>query len=91
MKTFRIYFNRELDWPQCWSVDEGDQTTEVNVCGFRIEDCPTVSASLSPDLRKRLQLDGSKHPVAWLEVQGALRLERGVAVIAPERRRKARP
>lgn len=33
---FRVYFNRKREAPQVWSIDEGDQSTEVNVINFRL-------------------------------------------------------
>ena len=77
-KRYRIYFNRERDWPQCWSVDEGDQSSEINVCGFEIQDCEVRSALLTPELRAGV--DGRRAPYAWLEVTGVLELAGGHAV-----------
>lgn len=31
MVTWRIYFNRHREAPQVWSIDQGDQSSEVNV------------------------------------------------------------
>ena len=36
MPTYRVYFNRKAEAPQVWSTDEGSQTTEINVIGYRL-------------------------------------------------------
>lgn len=79
-KTYRVYYNRVLDWPQCWSVDEGDWRSEINVCGFAIDQCAVVSRELPPDQRARVDRD--REPVAWLEVAGVLAIERGHALFS---------
>lgn len=61
-KRYRVYFNRKREAPQVWSVDEGTQESEVNVCGFVIhQGCYTSS-----------HYNGEKpnedSPVAWIEV-----------------------
>lgn len=78
MKTYRVYFNRELDFPQAWSVDEGDQTSEVNVIGFQILGADCFAKVLPP--AERVGLDPKKSPLAWLQVYGVLRLDGGLAV-----------
>lgn len=78
MKTYRLYFNREKDWPQCWSIDEGTQATEINVCGVRLSGV-RAEARLRPqgDVAKE---DQEKVPAAWLEVEAeGLVLTEGVA------------
>jgi len=78
-KTYRVYFNRELEWPQCWSVDEGDQTTEINVCGFELHGVEAKSRNLTrSELRKQVTYKFNQ-PFAWIEVTGTLRLEAGIA------------
>jgi len=80
MKTYRIYFNREREWPQCWSVDEGTQASEINVVGFQLAGVEALSKTLPRDARA--SFDNS--PFAWLEVRNAeLRLDDGVAHFLP--------
>jgi hypothetical protein len=83
LKRYRVYFNRAREWPQCWSVDEGTQDTEVNVCGFQIDGCAVASRSLPPGARTGLEAD--RHPFAWLEVDGVLTIDGGHAVFATDR------
>lgn len=62
---YRVYFNREREWPQCWSIDEGGQETEINVCGVSFG--PGVRAVTrtrrAPDVNP-----GDSSPFAWIEV-----------------------
>lgn len=67
--TYRVYYNRALDYPQVWSVDEGTPASEVTCIGFCID---------GPIARSHFQ--SSAQPCAWLEVDGTLTLEGGVAV-----------
>lgn len=78
MKTYRVYFNRELDFPQAWSVDEGTQESEINIVGFQIIGADSFSKVLSAD--ERAGLDGKRTPVAWLQVYGELTLKAGMAI-----------
>lgn len=44
MRRYRVYFNRKSEAPTVWSIDEGVQTSEINVKEFRIGvDCHTRS------------------------------------------------
>lgn len=72
--TYRFYFNRHAEAPQVWSVDEGDQTTEVNV---KQVVCYVKATS---------HYNGTKvnpdSPSAWFEVENArLSIIGGVAHI----------
>lgn len=76
MKLFRVYFNRLNEAPQIWSIDEGDQTTEINVTGLTMMGCDVESkCNLS-------ETDTENRPKAWFEVRGFLRVEAGVAIIS---------
>jgi len=76
-KRYRVYFNRALEAPQCWSVDEGTQDSEINVIGFRIVGAEASSKTLAPGTK----VDHHNTPFAWLEVLAReLVLENGVAV-----------
>ncbi len=77
---YRVYFNRELEWPQCWSVDEGDQSTEINVTGFIIEGAVAIARTLSKEERAEAIKDRLNRPFAWLEVQGEMSLVGGKAI-----------
>lgn len=79
--TYRVYFNREREWPQCWSIDEGDQTTEINVVGFALHGVEAVS--FTHDRQARIDRDAT--PFAWLEVRHAqFSVGNGVAVFTPQ-------
>lgn len=73
-KKYRVYFNRLNEAPQVWSIDEGTQESEVNVIGYEIVDCYTVSRV---DLEETVNRD---RPKAWLEVHGHLELQGGRAI-----------
>jgi len=61
MRRWRVYFNRELDWPQVWSVDEGDQSTEINVIAVHLMGC-TVQSVFDPTA------PAPNAPKAWFDV-----------------------
>ena len=76
--TFRLYFNRCEDWPQIWSIDSGDASTECNVVGWRIEHGVTAVGARADSLAT---VDRQREPVAWMAIDAAsLRIENGVAV-----------
>jgi hypothetical protein len=75
VKTYRVYFNRLNEAPQVWSVDEGDQATEINVTRIALVDC---SAETHVNLA---ETDTENKPKAWFEVIGTLQIVDGVAVI----------
>lgn len=74
MSDFRIYFNRKNEAPQVWSVDQGDQSSEINVKEWRLHRCNAdshyeASVKVNPDT-----------PTAWIVVMHAImRVEHGVA------------
>ena len=43
MATYRVYYNRRREAPQIVSFDEGDQSTEINVCAVRFHRVSAVS------------------------------------------------
>lgn len=75
MKRYRFYFNRLNEAPQIWSVDEGNQSTEINVTAVRTIECATCTGC---DLSETVNRD---RPRAWVETVGWLTIEAGVAVI----------
>lgn len=78
--TFRLYFNRCEDWPQIWSIDDGDIAHECNVVAWRTEPGVTMRAGRVSD-ELRATLDKARQPVAWCEVEAAnCRIEAGIAV-----------
>lgn len=78
MKTYRVYFNKELEFPQAWSVDEGDQTTEINVAGFQLLGADAFAKVLSKE--ERAGVDRVNTPLAWLQVYGTMTLKSGIAI-----------
>lgn len=81
MSAYRIYYNTASDWPQCWSIDEGDQSSEINVIGIDIGICPWRTNQL-PD-KARDGADPKKVPTAWIEVTGRLEVRGGRAYFSP--------
>ena len=78
--TYRVYFNRELEWPQCWSVDEGDQTSEVNVVGFVIEGCKVASRNLDAARERSSAVHRLDKPFAWIEIEASsFTVSKGIA------------
>lgn len=75
MKTYRIYYNREKDWPQVWSVDEGSQATEINVIGVEFDGVQVTSQHLPAPLADTPR----ESPFAWFEVTAHLEVVGGVA------------
>ena len=80
---YRVYFNRELEWPQCWSVDEGDQSTEINVTGFEVNGCRIESRTLTKEERAGAIRDRLNRPYAWFAVDGWLTVKNGRAIFHP--------
>jgi hypothetical protein len=74
-KRYRYYFNRWAELPQVWSVDQGDQTSEINVIAVRTEGCVTVTGC---DPSETINRD---RPKVWVEAVGVLSIENGIAVI----------
>lgn len=75
MKLFRVYFNRWNEAPQVWSIDEGDQASEINVRAVSMHHCDMESKT------NPAETDIENKPKAWFEVRGNLRVIQGVAVI----------
>ncbi len=70
-----MYFNRANDFPQVWSVDQGSHASEINVQRIVLRVLP-VTSGYDPTATY-------PEPKAWFEVDGALRIEDGAAVIEP--------
>lgn len=88
--TYRIYYNRMSDFPQVWSIDEGTSSTEINVVGFELLGVSAKGAARAPHPQVERQPFGTpalSGPTAWVEVDGLMTLECGVAVFRPLRER----
>jgi len=59
---YRVYFNRKREAPQVWSIDEGNQASEVNVIAFHVYPGCTVGSRFNGEPAN----DNS--PSAWIEV-----------------------
>lgn len=80
---YRVYYNRSQDFPQLWSVDEGDQSTEFNVIDIDAVGCPVAWRALPPPIRAAEGV-GPVFPSAWNEIEAAgVKVVRGVAVFTP--------
>lgn len=77
MTKYRVYFNRHNEFPQVWSIDEGDVETEVNVKQLIMVDVRAVTHYDSTG-------DNVNTPKAWFEVHGRLEVRAGVAYIFGE-------
>ena len=62
MKHFRAYFNRHREQPQVWSIDEGDQSTEINVSSFAVNAGCIVASRYNGDK------PNEDSPSAWIEI-----------------------
>lgn len=63
---YRVYFNRKNEKPQIWSVDEGHQTSEINVSHWMLhqlsaEDGGDLSVEPNPDT-----------PTVWIKILHSL-------------------
>jgi hypothetical protein len=56
------YFNRHREAPQVWAIDEGDQSSEINVCGFYTSPECTVKSGYN------CTPANDSAPSAWIEV-----------------------
>lgn len=81
-KLYRVYFNRRREWPQIWSVDEGDQSSEINVKEVDII-VPVYTKSLGSEAALAAT-NPDTTPFAWMECTGVLILSNGVATIKHE-------
>lgn len=75
---YRVYFNHELEWPQAWSVDEGEQSTEINVCGFVLH-CGVTADSHTLPSEEKAKSNRQDKPFAWIEVEGRMEIRQGIA------------
>ena len=64
MKVWRVYFNRAVEAPQVWSIDQGDQTSEINVQGVRFTLGVVAVTKFDPHVR----LNNTTAPRGWIEV-----------------------
>lgn len=75
MPDYRIYFNRKAEFPQVWSFDEGDQTSEVNIVDFKCHDITMVEPGA--DFAVKVNPDT---PTVWINVRRAtVQMRAGVA------------
>lgn len=73
---YRIYFNAHSDAPLVWSVDDGEGTVEHHVRGFSLLGCWSKSVYTGKPANE-------DEPVAWIEVDGVLRIEHDFAFFWP--------
>lgn len=74
MPTYRVYFNRHAEFPTVFSVDEGDQSSEINVA--RVEG-HRVNFEFHYDPNVKINPDT---PSAWMTVHHAvLQVREGTA------------
>lgn len=71
----RVYFNRRSDYPFIWSVDDGNQSTEVKVKDvvIKVQSCTASGPG-----------DNENSPTVWIEVNDAcLTIRDDVAYLEP--------
>lgn len=67
--TYRVYYNREEDYPQRWSFDEGSVVSEVNVQDVQIHGCDCrTSGESSLVVEQWTREQRARFPIAWLRV-----------------------
>jgi hypothetical protein len=66
VKKWRVYFNRRREAPQVWSVDEGDQTSEVNVQWVAFRSISFDRSSFAADIP---EAEADTKPAAWFEFE----------------------
>lgn len=76
MKSYRVYFNRQMDWPMIWCVDEGDISTQIR-CPY-VEFLGVVANGDTRLQPKKVKIPPNE-PVAWFDVVGTLKIDKGVA------------
>jgi hypothetical protein len=82
MKRWRVYFNRQQDWPMIWCLDQGDISTQIRVHWVKMKGVKLEGATVIEEKpKKRIP----NEPVAWFEVHGMLRIKNGVATITGKR------
>jgi hypothetical protein len=72
-KTYRFYYNGEKYFPQIWSVDEGDSSTEINVVNV-VYEAPSEGRYLKT-------ADNESEPKVFMIYFGRLEVSNGVAYI----------
>lgn len=66
-RRYRIYFNSREASPACWSIDEGDASTERQVVAFNFNS-GVYADSHTLDPKTRASADPKTTPFAWIEV-----------------------
>lgn len=59
----RVYFNQKEDYPNVWSIDDGDQENEIRVPGIVVQGVCCTQYMYKPK--------SADHPVAWLHFHEA--------------------
>ena len=76
--TYRAYFNRSVDFPQVWSIDEGDISSEINVLGFQLGHGIRAWSERVPDFTA---INAEREPKVRLAIEATkVTLRQGVAV-----------
>lgn len=80
MKTFRIYFNRKSEYPHVWSIDEGEQTSEIIVQWIA---CDGVSMRTHYSVVEAI--DRENIPCAWFSVEAVAEFTKGGVFLRGEK------
>jgi hypothetical protein len=62
MNTYRVYYNRSTDFPNVWSFDKGDISTECIVKKIRMEPGCVLWSNFDPEKNNLTE------PRAWFTV-----------------------
>lgn len=75
--AYRVYFNRDADWPMIWCVDEGDISTQIRCHYVDLTGAYSIHGGtiLVPGKIKKVP----NEPLAWLDVVGVLSVSGGIA------------
>ncbi len=81
--NYRCYFNRASEFPTVWSIDEGDQSTEINVTDIKINSGCTAETHYDRTVKPN-----NDTATAWFTVPNAvLEIRDCVAHFFPDSKR----
>lgn len=76
-RRWRVYFNRQGEWPMIWCIDEGDISTQIRIQRVYFEGVAAEGATILQPKPVKL---APNEPVAWFNVRGRLKIREGTAI-----------
>lgn len=75
-KSYRVYFNRQMDWPMIWCVDEGTVQSQIRCHWVDMSGAKSAvgNTRIGPGKTKVIP----NEPYAWIDVVGVPYLDKGV-------------